>query len=110
LICSSVASDGKVNEKVLPCPGVLWTQTRPPCCSTMLRQMASPRPLPPLSRASEESTCWKRPKTASSLSGGMLNTLASSRLDSSQDLAGVNFQASSGGQFSRAVDTSVEVP
>jgi hypothetical protein len=38
-----------------------------------------------------------------------LNTLASSRLDSSQDLRGVNFQASSGGQFPRAVDNSAGI-
>ena len=37
----------------------------------MVRQMARPRPLPPFWRESEASTCWKRPKMASSLSAGM---------------------------------------
>ena len=37
----------------------------------MVRQIASPRPLPPFWRESEASTCWNRPKIVSSLSAGM---------------------------------------
>src|SRR6266851_4593323 len=44
---------------------------RPPCWTMMLRQMARPRPVPPLARESEASTWWKRSKMCSSLSAGM---------------------------------------
>ncbi len=40
---------GIVNENVLPAPSVDSTRIRPPCCSTIWRAMASPRPVPPLS-------------------------------------------------------------
>ena len=44
---------------------------RPPCWLMMLRQMASPRPVPPKARESEASPCWNRSKICSSLSAGM---------------------------------------
>jgi hypothetical protein len=50
-------ASGRVKKKMLPVPGVLSTQMRPPCCCTMLRQIARPRPVPPLSRESEALTC-----------------------------------------------------
>jgi len=37
----------------------------------MLRQMASPSPVPPFLLESVDSTCWKRSKMLSSLSTGM---------------------------------------
>src|SRR6266545_875861 len=37
---------GSVKVNVLPWPGVLSTQIRPPCASISLRQIDSPRPLP----------------------------------------------------------------
>jgi len=52
-------------------------------------------------------SCSARYSRRISAQSSTLNTLASSRLDSSQDLEGVNFQASSGGQFSRAVDIEI---
>ena len=42
----SLSARGMLNEKVLPCPGVLSTQIRPPCASTMPRAIDSPSPLP----------------------------------------------------------------
>ncbi len=56
---------------MLPAPSSLSTQMRPPWPSTIVRQIARPRPVPPLSRESDASTCWKRPKIESSLSAGM---------------------------------------
>jgi hypothetical protein len=53
------------------CRAVLSAQMRPPCCSTMLRQSARPRPVPPRSRESDASPCWKRSKMRSSFSGAM---------------------------------------
>src|SRR5207247_7924628 len=39
-------SIGKVNQKVEPRPGALWTPTCPWCCSTMALTMANPSPNP----------------------------------------------------------------
>ena len=59
-------------HRVVPGPDWLgWAQIAPPCCWMMLRQIARPRPVPPFLLASPDSTCWKRSKTASSLSAGM---------------------------------------
>ncbi len=58
-------------RKVDPRTGLRSAQMRPECCNTMVRQMASPRPVPPFCRESEASTCWKRPKIVSSLSAGI---------------------------------------
>lgn len=38
---------GRSSQKVVPRPGELSTPTVPPCCSTILRVMASPSPAPP---------------------------------------------------------------
>ena len=65
----SGGSTGSVIVMVAPAPGALSAQIRPPCCSTMVRQMASPRPVPSFSRASEPSTCWKRSKIELQLLG-----------------------------------------
>ena len=40
---------GSENENVLPAPSVDSTQIRPPCCSMMWREIARPRPVPPVS-------------------------------------------------------------
>src|SRR5215471_8580138 len=53
---------GSVNEKVEPDPRVDSTQMRPPCISTMRLAMDRPRPLPPLVRVGEPSTCWNSAK------------------------------------------------
>jgi len=46
----SVGASGRVKVKVLPLPSSLSTQMRPPCASTTLRVMASPSPVPSMSR------------------------------------------------------------
>jgi len=46
-----------VKWKSLPTPGWLWTPISPSISSTSLRQMTSPRPVPPYSRVLEVSTC-----------------------------------------------------
>src|SRR4051812_21933624 len=42
----AVASGGSVNLNVLPLPGSLSAQIRPPCCSTIRSHTASPMPVP----------------------------------------------------------------
>ena len=50
---------GSVNEKVEPLPTSLVTDTSPPCASTMLLTMFSPRPRPcSRERASRTSPTW----------------------------------------------------
>lgn len=46
---------GAVNQNRLPWPGALSTPICPPIASVSERAIASPRPLPPLSRARERS-------------------------------------------------------
>src|SRR5205085_12063565 len=48
---------GTLKWNVLPWPGTLSTQMRPPCCSTMPLQITSPRPVPPALRVADESIC-----------------------------------------------------
>ena len=47
------------NVNVLPRPGWLSTQIRPPIISTSCRLMARPRPVPPKRRVVESSACEK---------------------------------------------------
>ena len=61
---------GSVKLTVVPRPGSDSAQMRPPCRSTIPRLIASPRPVPPWARESEESTCSKGSKIASSMSVG----------------------------------------
>src|SRR5271170_1722076 len=75
---SPLASEGDntggriaVNRNVLPPPGTLSAQIRPPIFSTRRRQMDSPRPVPPYWRVVDESTCVKSSKMDESLSLGM---------------------------------------
>src|SRR5262249_20670165 len=48
---------GTVNENVEPSPSVDSTQRRPPCISTIRREMARPSPVPPLALARMVSAC-----------------------------------------------------
>ena len=57
------AATGRLNENVLPWPGVLSTQMRPPWCSTISRQMGSPSPVPLGLSVSVSPTCLKRSNT-----------------------------------------------
>lgn len=57
LIQSSGSRRGIVNLKMLPGPPTLSTQMSPPCCSTIILQIGSPKPVPPCKRLSECSTC-----------------------------------------------------
>ena len=53
----------RVNQKVLPCPGVLVTPTSPPIRCTSWRLIAKPKPVPPYFRVVELSACsndWNR--------------------------------------------------
>src|SRR5665213_1294394 len=58
--CSTVT--GIVKENTEPCPSSDSTQSRPPCSSTMRREMARPSPVPPLARVEELSACWNSSK------------------------------------------------
>src|SRR5438094_7728141 len=48
-----------VNQKVEPAPGLLLTPMLPPISSTSLRQMASPKPVPPYLRVVDASAWVK---------------------------------------------------
>src|SRR5262245_10100544 len=56
---------GRMNRKVAPSPSTDSTQIRPPCISMIFLEIASPRPVPPLRRVLELSTCWNSPKMRS---------------------------------------------
>ena len=61
---------GSSNQNVLPTPSVLSKPMRPPWAVTISWQSARPRPVPPISRVSEESTRKKRVKTCACCAGG----------------------------------------
>ena len=48
---------GTTNEKVLPLPGSLSTEMRPPWCSMISRQIGRPRPVPLGLSVSVSPTC-----------------------------------------------------
>ena len=60
-----------VNQKVLPTPGSLSTQIRPPISSTSLAEIVRPSPVPPNRRVVEPSACSNGWKIVSSFSAGM---------------------------------------
>ncbi len=60
-----------VNRKVLPMPGSLSTQIRPPISSTSLAEIVRPSPVPPNRRVVEPSACSNGWKIVSSFSAGM---------------------------------------
>ena len=60
---------GTVKWKVLPWPGSLSSQMRPPIRSTSREEMASPRPVPPNRRVVEPSAWLKARRSALCLSG-----------------------------------------
>ena len=62
------ASIGNVKENMLPLPGSLSTQMRPPCASTMPRAMARPSPVP---RPAVRCDCQNRSKTRGCSSSGI---------------------------------------
>ncbi len=62
---------GRVTVKVAPWPTRLSTPMAPPCSSTMPRQMASPRPVPPTERTLLPSSCWNFLKSLPMSSGAM---------------------------------------
>ena len=59
-----------VKWKVLPWPGSLSTQIRPPIIATSCAEMVSPRPVPPM-RASSSRRPARRPEMSCCFSGGM---------------------------------------
>src|SRR5205823_6347189 len=61
---------GRESETRKPPSGEGAALISPSCASAMLRQMASPRPVPPFARAREASTRWKRSKSCGSASLG----------------------------------------
>ena len=63
LATSSACITGSRTSKTLPLPGVLWAVIVPPWRSTILRQMASPMPVP--SYTSRGCSRWKMPKIRS---------------------------------------------
>ena len=58
-----VRGQGSENEKMLPLPMTLSTQTRPPWCSTISLQIGRPRPVPFGLSVSVSPTCLKRSNT-----------------------------------------------
>ena len=68
---SGARSRRSVTWKVLPRPGSLSTQMRPPMSSTSCEAMASPRPVPPWRRVMEPSTWTNAPKIISCFSRAM---------------------------------------
>ena len=60
---SGLTPIGSENEKVLPLPSVLSTQTRPPWCSTISRQIGRPSPVPLGLSVRVSPTCLKRSNT-----------------------------------------------
>jgi hypothetical protein len=61
---------GRLKVKVEPLPGSLSSQSRPPCSSMNLREIASPRPVPSI-RAALAPTCRNSSNTASWSSGAI---------------------------------------
>ncbi len=62
---------GSSNQNVLPTPSWLSKPMRPPWAVTISWHSARPRPVPPISRVSEESTRKKRVKTCACCEAGM---------------------------------------
>ena len=60
-----------MNRNVLPWPGALSTQIRPPINSTSCVEMVSPRPVPPYLRVVDPSACVKASKIIRCFSVGM---------------------------------------
>ncbi len=60
-----------MNRKVEPRPGADSTQMRPACSSMILREIARPRPVPPLVRVVEPSSCRNSSNTRSRSSGAI---------------------------------------
>ena len=60
-----------VNQKVLPTPGSLSTQMRPPISSTSLAEIVSPSPVPPNRRVVDPSACSNGWKIVCTFSAGM---------------------------------------
>ena len=60
-----------VNQKVLPMPGSLSTQIRPPISSTSLAEIVRPSPVPPNRRVVEPSACSNGWKIVCNFSTGM---------------------------------------
>ena len=67
-----------MKEKVDPSPRADSTQRRPPCSSTIRREIDSPSPLPPFVRVLELSACWNSSKifcwSASEIPGPVSDT------------------------------------
>ena len=65
--CDSVSDElllsrESVNQKVVPCPGVLVRPSRPPIMPTSCFTMASPSPVPPYFLVIDPSACEKESK------------------------------------------------
>src|SRR6266481_1552940 len=75
--CRSTLS-GTVKWKVDPTPRADSIQRRPPCSSTIRREIVSPRPVPPFFRVLELSACWNSSKivcrSASEIPGPVSDT------------------------------------
>src|SRR6266850_1297590 len=92
---------GSVNENVLPLPGVLSSEIRPPCSSTKRFVRVSPSPVPsrersrPTCRNSSNTPAWSSGAIPMPLSLTSMRTSPSSRvtLISTRPPSGVNFAA-----------------
>ena len=62
---------GSSTVNVAPCPGVLATEMVPPWASTVAWQIASPRPVPQVSRPRAASARVKRSNSVGKIAGSM---------------------------------------
>lgn len=66
------ADFGRVNEKLVPSASELSAQIFPPCCSTIVLEMAKPRPVPLRSMLPFASACSNFSNMLVSLSFGIV--------------------------------------
>src|SRR3954447_6279186 len=85
---------GSVNRNVDPRPTSDSTQRRPACSSTILREIARPRPVPPLVRVLEPSS-WRNSSNTLSWSLGAIPGPVSATATSNAPFAAVTFTATS---------------
>ena len=114
---TTAAGSGSENENVLPLPSSLSTQTRPPWCSTISRQIGRPSPVPFGLSVSVSPTCLKRSKTLGWSAGAMpmpvsttLTTSSPPRRDGAAgDRAGVGELHRVGDQVDDDLDQAIAI-
>ena len=87
-------AQGTVNQNVVPTPGVLSTPMCPPSSSTIRREIARPRPVPPNRLVVEASACVKASNSLACACGEMPMpvSLTSTRSTACPSCAGGNLE------------------